>query len=1281
MADSLFLSTLKASRRQKYGDLDIQEFSQMFKEGATDKIPADLAYHLIRYRPQNDDELSLWVYTCLEKQGLSAPLTRLPNHLQTDLPNTCSHLDYLGDVFFERVENCIVLGNRGGGKCLGKGTPVMMWDGTIKPVEDVQVGDKLMGDDSTPRTVLSTTVGFGDLYKVTPKKGDPYIVNDVHILSLKYGKLYDKKGNLKAKSGQVVDISVQDYLASNPTQQELLKGYRVPIRKFQDSDKRSYTIPPYLLGVWLGDGSRYGFSITTHEPEIISYLYEIADIYNLGVRVVPEKTKNIAYATYHLTTKQRGRGHKHPFFEYLRQNHLNEHKFIPHEYKTGSWEDRLEILAGLLDTDGSLTHDGSCIEITSKYKQLAEDIAFIARSLGLAGYVKEEIRTCTNSPAGPKQGVYYRLRVCGQTEIIPLRVARRKPHPRQLSKDVLLTGIQVEPYGQGEYYGFEIDGNRRFLLGDFTVTHNTLVFAIAMFLEAYFKPEIEIAHLGAIEDQAKRCYRYFRKIVEHPLFVGTLARQASGSRAEFANGSIVEILVGTMAGVNGPHCWVGHTLIDCSRNHTLYPNGVPIKELVGKSFIVPTINEYTGEVTYKKARGLYSGKLPCIEITLAKPDRHGHVHYSTLVCTSQHKLMLAKSHRYVYAGLLQVGDRLQVARASSYIHKANPKYGTRHTDTCNVRIAEPWTEVATPPRTRQSEHRLIAEAWFGGIPSGYIVHHKDGNRLNNDVSNLEPMSPIDHQHLHFGEDCQGFITDSVKQQIAQTVSIAGDISGQWRDKNWLQAELQTKPYAQIAYEQRVHYETIHKWTKIHHLSYRTSSKEFTKKMCDDQMLQLKIQQGNIEATEPITAHVSTKNESPTPPYQQPIINNIPIKPGAWTVIAIKPYKDGEPQDVYDIEVEGEQTSNHNYQVQGVVSHNSQHVSIDEVELMDWAILQEAFNMARDAKGYKGATRLTSTRKKNSGTMQKIIDEADKRGLKIYQWNLWDTVETCPLTTDSNGHIIDTQEVYFETDDLGNQVSTMVYKSCLSCPMLAGCKGQAKTSNAGPKAVVSLDDAKKLYTSLDASVWDAQVICIKPGSESMVYPMFKPEIHVIDYQTALKQKYGENYDHIFDVEYEVYAGQDAGFICPATVFLQVIDDPETGDQLIVIFDELYEHNIAPSKYIREFLWPKHREYNVQEWFCDPSNSAQLMAEMEEQDLYPVEGLKSVDEGIDACRAAFSLGHLLIDKSCKNLIWELNRYEKNPNTGRPVKVDDHLVDAMRYGVNGVGLYQNVVDTIYT
>ena len=61
----------------------------------------------------------------------------------------------------------------------------MMHDGTIKLVQDILVGDKLMGDDSTPRNVLSLARGRETMYKVIPTKGDSYTVNESHILSLK----------------------------------------------------------------------------------------------------------------------------------------------------------------------------------------------------------------------------------------------------------------------------------------------------------------------------------------------------------------------------------------------------------------------------------------------------------------------------------------------------------------------------------------------------------------------------------------------------------------------------------------------------------------------------------------------------------------------------------------------------------------------------------------------------------------------------------------------------------------------------------------------------------------------------------------------------------------------------------------------------------------------------------------------------------------------------------------------------------------------------------------
>ena len=364
---------------------------------------------------------------------------------------------------------------------------------------------------------------------------------------------------------------------------------------------------------------------------------------------------------------------------------------------------------------------------------------------------------------------------------------------------------------------------------------------------------------------------------------------------------------------------------------------------------------------------------------------------------------------------------------------------------------------------------------------------------------------------------------------------------------------------------------------------------------------------------------------------------------------------------------------------GVNGPHPARAQIDEVELIDWAIMQEAFNMARSSKGYIGATRLTSTRKRSAGTMQRLLDEADQRGFKIYQWNLWDTIETCPLRCNEDGEPDDAHTVYSFTDRKGDLASCYVYESCMDCSFLPACKGQAKTSNAGPDAVITLNDAMKNYRTLDPDVWDAQIICVKPGRGNLVYPMFSKEFHVIDYQDILKEKYGADYPEIFDTDLETYAGQDAGFGCPATVFMQVMDDPETGEQTVVIFDELYEKNVAPSKYVEEFLLPKQDLYNVQEWFCDPSNSQQLMAEMDLKDLYTVPGLKNVEEGIDAVKALFSLGRLLIDKRCKNLLWELSRYEKQHN-GKPRKIDDHLVDAMRFGINGVGLYNQVLDAVY-
>jgi len=278
---------------------------------------------------------------------------------------------------FRDSDLIIIAARPGVGKCLGEGTPVLMFDGSVKNVEDVQTGDLLIGPDSNPRKVSGTTRGNGRLYKITPVKGKPYVVNEDHILSVKMSP------SVKGEERYVENVSVLDYLSKNTRWKHHAKGWRCGV----DWKETSVRIDPYILGIWLGDGNRHN---------------------------------------------------------------------------------RLEMLAGLLDSDGELSN--GCYAITQKRKILSEQICFLARSLGLAAYMSTVRKKCCNNGA---IGTYYSVIISGNTDEIPVRIAAKKALPRKMNKDVCMTGISVECIGEGKYFGFEVDHDGLFLLGDFTVTHNS----------------------------------------------------------------------------------------------------------------------------------------------------------------------------------------------------------------------------------------------------------------------------------------------------------------------------------------------------------------------------------------------------------------------------------------------------------------------------------------------------------------------------------------------------------------------------------------------------------------------------------------------------------------------------------------------------------------------------------------------------------------------------------------------------------------------------------------
>lgn len=366
----------------------------------------------------------------------------------------------------------IIYSGRGEGKCLHPDTEVILFSGSLKAAKDVVPGDQLMGDDSTPRNVLSVCTGIDDMYEVVPVKGESFICNKEHILVL------DGKNKFPYKDE--ICISVKDYIGKES--QYFESGHCPLIRRGIKFGHRDVEIEPYFVGLWLADGDNNKVAITTPDEEIVSYLYEFASKWETGITVYEEPSKANHY---HLSNGNVGHTHKVPsqktkLRRTFKKLNLFNNKHIPDIYKHNSVEIRRLLLAGLLDGDGFLNHGG--YDLVTKYKELADDVIYLCRSLELAAYVKK----CRK---GIKKtgfvGRYYRIHISGDCSSIPALLERRKAPTRKQVKRVTVTGIKEIKYlGKGKYCGFTLDGNHKFLLGSFIVSHNTVGSIAAMLIHA-----------------------------------------------------------------------------------------------------------------------------------------------------------------------------------------------------------------------------------------------------------------------------------------------------------------------------------------------------------------------------------------------------------------------------------------------------------------------------------------------------------------------------------------------------------------------------------------------------------------------------------------------------------------------------------------------------------------------------------------------------------------------------------------------------------------------------
>ncbi|MFJ2260533.1 helicase-related protein [Streptomyces sp. NPDC087844] len=228
-------------------------------------------------------------------------------------------------------------------------------------------------------------------------------------------------------------------------------------------------LDPYLFGLLLGDGSfRHDLRLSTVDEEIRD---AAASAVAPDCRLVPVTGSRCDYT---IQLKQRSGGVRNPVVTTLRSLGLwgvtPHDKFVPEEFKKTSIKNRLAVLQGLMDTDGTVHANGLGVSFCSASLRLAEDVAWLVRSLGGRARVLPERATFNVSVALPDEYGPFRL---------SRKAGRMRPRPRY---DTFRRGIRsVEYVGRKPVQCISVaHQSHAYVTDNFTVTHNTMVALRAM---------------------------------------------------------------------------------------------------------------------------------------------------------------------------------------------------------------------------------------------------------------------------------------------------------------------------------------------------------------------------------------------------------------------------------------------------------------------------------------------------------------------------------------------------------------------------------------------------------------------------------------------------------------------------------------------------------------------------------------------------------------------------------------------------------------------------------
>ena len=388
-------------------------------------------------------------------------VTQIPKSMDIDVNKWMHYLSALGVAFINPYE------------CFDPETLVLMADGCLKKIKDISVNEEVMGPDGKPRRVLARHTGIDHMYELKALTGgENQIVNSKHQIYYKQKDYHKKTEYTKLQSP--VD------LLKETQHRKYISNLRY-LQRVKDILPERYTndqllIDPYILGLWLGDGFVKKPAIITQDSEIVQAVSQYVNDNNLQLNVSTQD--NTLLLNMIASRKRYGNKPKNPFIQALKYYHIFDRKDIPEQYIYTTKENKLRLLAGLIDTDGYFSKRDNYYIFSQceSRKHIVDKAAFIARSLGFKCTVTKYNDYYTKQILGQnkpsKCEPTWVLSILDGNDVIPCKVARKQGSVQKIKGNPLQSNFKVEYKGIGEYCGITVDGDNLFVLGDFTIVHN-----------------------------------------------------------------------------------------------------------------------------------------------------------------------------------------------------------------------------------------------------------------------------------------------------------------------------------------------------------------------------------------------------------------------------------------------------------------------------------------------------------------------------------------------------------------------------------------------------------------------------------------------------------------------------------------------------------------------------------------------------------------------------------------------------------------------------------------